>query len=43
MILFVVCISFVCTTVLLTELEPDPDVCDLVKRPVDCNFIFKGE
>lgn len=43
MVLFVVSVSFACTTVLLTELEPEPDVCDLVKRSVDCNFIFKGE
>lgn len=43
MILFVVSISFACATLLITELESEPDVCDLVKRTDDCNFTLRGK
>ncbi len=43
MILFVVSVSFACATLLITELESEPDVCDLVKRTDDCLFTLKGK
>lgn len=41
LIMFVVVISFVCITVLITE--PELHVCDLVKRTDDCNFFLRGQ
>ena len=41
MILFVVTVSFIITSLLITD--PEPHVCNLVKRTDDCNFLLKGE
>ena len=41
LLLLLVVVSFICTTVLL--MDPESDVCDLVKRTDDCLFTLKGK
>lgn len=41
LLLLLVVVSFMCTTVMLVD--PEPDVCELVKRIDDCNFTLKGK